>query len=55
MKSKIILSQKKIVDALEEVAWGEIYTIPDAVEFVKKVLEAHGYKVEVIEEGEGEK
>jgi hypothetical protein len=52
MVDKIILSQKKIVDALEEVAWGEIYTIPDAVEFVKKVLEDHGYKVEIKEESE---
>jgi hypothetical protein len=55
MIDKIVLSGKKIADILWKDAWGEIYTIPDAVEFVKKVLEAHGYKVEVIEEGEGKK
>jgi len=52
MVDKIVLSEKKIADILWKDAWGEIYTIPDAVEFIKKVLEAHGYKVEIKEESE---
>jgi hypothetical protein len=53
MSGKIILSEKKIADILKKAC--DIYTIPDAVSFVKKVLEDHGYKVEVKEEGEGKK
>jgi hypothetical protein len=52
MIDKIVLSEKKIADILWKDAWGEIYTIPDAVSFIKKALEDHGYKVEIKEESE---
>ena len=44
-EGKIELSKEKIKDIMEE--YCEIYHPDDAESFIRQVLEAHGYKVEV--------